>query len=172
MFGICSCKLPVALVQIFPGGSEMRRCSVMPHHGHFDGESSQVLVYLFSMSCCAISLHALSTSTFGNPQKYTPAFCTFTTVTASKKKSDLACELSFLFPPWKWNACTVNCGCQSYPSRHSGCVQLRDIRSLLPFYFHLQHSSFFLLSLFFIPKLPRLPWNTHEARTCVLIEPL
>ena len=86
MFGICSCKLPVTLVQIFPGGSEMRRCSVMPHHGHFDGESSQVLVYLFSISCCAISLHTLSTSTFGNPQKYTPVFCTFTTVTASKKK--------------------------------------------------------------------------------------
>ena len=57
MFGICSCKLPVTLVQIFPVGSEMRQCSVMLHHGHFDGDSSQVLAYLFSMSCCAISLH-------------------------------------------------------------------------------------------------------------------
>ena len=27
MFGICSCKLPVALVQIFPAVGEMRQCN-------------------------------------------------------------------------------------------------------------------------------------------------
>ena len=73
VFALASCQLP--LFNFFPMGSELRQCSIMPHCGHFDGDSSQVLAYFFLMSCCAISLHALSASTFGNPQKYVTEIC-------------------------------------------------------------------------------------------------